>query len=342
MIRLIRPSLAALSIFVLLTTAAPWVRGDEVVFKNGDRLTGTVQSYDGSKLTVETQVAGKVTVDLKAVKSFTAKGPLDIMLSNGATVRGTIAKAPDGQILVMPEGAPPRVVPFADLSKFNPPVKWTGSLTVGGLIARGNTNTETLNIAAHAERRSLSDRIILDSGYIYARQHNPGSKGMQVIANNVFASGEYDYFFTRKFYGYGSVLAAHDTIAGIDLRLAPGVGVGYQWIDTPALNINTEAGAGWLYRKYANDGEQSSANARAAYHIKVKFNERVTGFHDFEYLPGLDRIDNYFFNTDAGIRSSITDHMFTEFKTYYQYDSKPAPGKGPSDLRFILGVGWNF
>ena len=65
-------------------------------------------------------------------------------------------------------------------------------------------------------------------------------------------------------------------------------------------------------------------------------------FHDFEYLPGLDSINNYFFDTDAGIRADITEKMFTEFKVQYQYDSRPAPGRGSNDIRYILGVGWSF
>jgi hypothetical protein len=56
----------------------------------------------------------------------------------------------------------------------------------------------------------------------------------------------------------------------------------------------------------------------------------------------LDRLSNYYFNTDFGIRADITKTFFTQFKVEYRYDSQPAPGRGSNDLRYILGVGVNF
>jgi putative salt-induced outer membrane protein YdiY len=332
----------SVSLILFLAIFAPAVlRADEVLFKNGDRLVGTVTDFDGTKLTIDTKVAGKVTVDMKDVKTFSSSSPLELMLNNGKMVRGTIAEGPDGQVSVAQANEAAQLVPLSDLEKLSPPVKWTGTVTIGGLIARGNTETDSLNALGHAERRTFNDRIILDGGYIFGTQKVPGGSWHET-ANDLYGSAEYDYFFSKKFYGYGNIRADHDTIAGIDLRLAPGVGAGYQWFEKPSFNFNTEGGAGWLYRQYAHDGEDSAASARAAYHLKVKFNDKVSGFHDFEYLPGLNNINNYFFDTDAGIRATVTGHFFTEFSVYYQYDSRPAPGKGPNDIRFILGVGWNF
>lgn len=330
------------TVLLPVVPSATSARADEVFFKNGDRLSGTIETYDGAKLSISSTVAGKVSVELKDVKTFSTDHPVDVTLSDGTTVHRQISAGPDGQIALVPPAGAPSTVPLASVSKINLPVKWTGSITIGGLIARGNTNTDSFNAAAHAERRTEQDRIILDGGYLFGREHIKGIPGKHETANDLFGTGEYDYFFTKKFYGYGNVRAEHDTIAGLALRLSPGVGVGYQWFETPALNFNTEGGAGLLYRKYSHDGDMTSATARLAYHLKVKFNDRVTGFHNFEYLPGLDQIGDYFFDTDAGIRASISERMFTEFKLDYRYDSRPAPGRGSSDIRYILGVGWNF
>ena len=329
-------------LFLFLVILAPALaRADEVLFKNGDRLVGTVTDFDGTKLTIDTKVAGKVTVNMKDVKTFSSSSPLELMLSNGTMVHGTVAEGPDGEVSVVQANQAAQLVPLTEVEKVSPPVKWTGTVTIGGLVARGNTETNSLNALGHAERRTFKDRIILDGGYIFGTQKVPGGSWNET-ANDLYGSIAYNYFFSRKLYGYASARADHDTIAGIDLRFAPGVGAGYQWVDKPEFGFNTEGGAGWLYRKYAHDGEDSAASARAAYHLKVKFNEKLSGFHDFEYLPGLNNINNYFFDTDAGIRDTITAHFFAEFSVYYQYDSRPAPGKGPNDIRFILGVGWTF
>ena len=47
-------------------------------------------------------------------------------------------------------------------------------------------------------------------------------------------------------------------------------------------------------------------------------------------------------DTDAGIHAKLTDRLFTEFKIEYRHDERPAPGAQKDDLRYTLGVGWNF
>ena len=39
------------------------LRADEVIFNNGDKLTGKVLSADGGKLKVKSDIAGKITTD---------------------------------------------------------------------------------------------------------------------------------------------------------------------------------------------------------------------------------------------------------------------------------------
>src|SRR3954468_6905025 len=56
-----------------LVTAA---HADEILFNNGDRLTGTSVTADGGKITIKTAVAGEVKVDMKDVKTFTTDAPI--------------------------------------------------------------------------------------------------------------------------------------------------------------------------------------------------------------------------------------------------------------------------
>ena len=343
-----RISFFALSMLFCIGVVAssPSVRADEVVFKNGDRLTGKITTEDGTKLTIDAKSVGKITVDMKNVRTFSTDEPIDVVLADGTTIHEKVKGGPDGQIALVPAGAAagaaPRVVPLSQIKKVNPPpVRWTGSVLVGGTLTRGNTDTDSFNASVDLLRRTDTDRITLGASYLFARQRVPGD-GKHETVDDLLGKGAYDYFFTPKFYGYANVEAEHDVIAGLTLRLAPGVGAGYQWVDTPQMGFNTEAGAGVLYRKYAHDGDRVSASARLAYHFKAKLNDKLSLFNDAEYLPGLDTINDYYFDTQAGVRASISEKMFTEFKVDYRYDARPAPGRGPNDVRYILGVGWNF
>lgn len=337
--RVLSTSVLVLAGLALLSTA----RADEIVFRNGDRLTGKIETYDGDKLTISGTPAGKVTVSLKDVRTFSTTGEIDVVTADGSVLHRRVLAGPAGQIGLAPgAGVAAQEIPIASIKKINPPpVRWTGNVVLGGTLTRGNTNTDNFNASAHVERKSDQDRITVDAAYLYGREHVVGA-GTHETENDWFVEGKYDYFLNPRLYAYADARAERDVIANLSLRLTPGVGAGYQWFDTPKFKFNTEGGASWLYRDYSNDGTQDSVSLRLAYHLTAKPNDKVTIFHDMEYFPGLDELPDYFFDTDAGIRTTLTDKMFAEFKIDYRYDSRPAPGRGPNDVRYILGVGVNF
>lgn len=70
---------------------------DEVLFNNGDRLTGKVVSVEGGKLKIKTTVAGEVTVDLANVKTFSTDEPIELLV-DGKTLRAKVSKGADGTV----------------------------------------------------------------------------------------------------------------------------------------------------------------------------------------------------------------------------------------------------
>src|SRR5262245_59010322 len=62
--------------------AASAANGDEVVFKNGDTITGKIDTYDGTKLSIKTGTA-KYDIELKNVRSFSTDEPIEVVLKDG-------------------------------------------------------------------------------------------------------------------------------------------------------------------------------------------------------------------------------------------------------------------
>jgi putative salt-induced outer membrane protein YdiY len=323
---------------LLLACALPAL-GGEVRFKNGDRLTGKVTEAADGKLKVSTAVAGDVTVDLKDVETFSTDEPIEIRLDDGTVVKGRVEAAGEAGTVTAEAGP----VALARVKTINPKLgRWTGSVVVGGLLNRGNSDTESLNVAVDAQRRGEDDRLSAAGGYVYSRQTDPATNNSSTAADAWFAAGKYDYFFTEKFYGLVSLRGDHDRIANLTLRLTPSVGVGYQWVEQPDLNFATEAGLAWVFEDYDTGNDDDHVAARLAYHFDKKFNERVAFLHNLEYLPSLEDGADFNLNADAGVRASLTKTMFTEFKFEWRYDATPAPDAHKNDLRYMLGVGWTF
>jgi hypothetical protein len=94
---------------ILVGTAA----ADEVLFLNGDRLTGKIVGAAGGKLTIKTESVGEVTVDLAKVKTFSTDDPV-VIKAGDATLKSTVTGGRDGTVQIVPlPGAPPQVIGWA-------------------------------------------------------------------------------------------------------------------------------------------------------------------------------------------------------------------------------------
>jgi putative salt-induced outer membrane protein YdiY len=336
-------------------------RGDEVLFNNGDRLTGTVLSADGGKLKIKTKVAGEVTVKLEDVKTFTTDEPIEVRTKSGQVMTGVATTQPAeeaaGTVAIAPsaaEGAPTTTpaIPLADIKYLNFNQKWTGSLVAGALFARvvagalfarGNTYADQANIGFDAQRRTIDDRLTFTGQYNFGRERNPDTGDKTTSVDNFYLTGKYDYFLTEKFYLYGGIRYEHDRIALLDERVIPGIGVGYQWFETPDFKFDTEVGLAYVHEKFENGDTNDAMSGRLAYHLKKSFSDdKFQLFHDLEFYPSLERIDDFLVITDVGARATITEKMFAEYKIEYRYDATPAEGQDHTDLRHIIGVGWKF
>lgn len=320
------------------------VSGDEILFKSGDRLTGTVKSVAGGKMVFDSAVAGTVTLKMDSIKTFSTEKAIEIVQTNGTVVVQKVGMGAEGQVTVLADAAQPQTMPFTEIATINPEKpKWTGAIVAGAALTRGNTKSSTANIGAEATRRGERDRIYLAAGYLFANQRDNDTRKNSTSADNWFFKGKYDYFFTQKFFGYANLKYEKDRIAELDMRLAPGAGAGYQWIENSKLNFFTEAGLSYVQEKYTNpDDTRSYMAGRGAYHVNFALNDYVKGFHNLEVIPNIEDVQAVLVYTDVGLRAAMTERLFLEGKAQMTFNSQPADHREKKDMRYILGIGWTF
>jgi putative salt-induced outer membrane protein YdiY len=331
--------------------------GDEIIFKNGDRLTGKITGADGGKVTIDTSLAGSLSVPMDQIKTFSTDAPLTLKLRDGSIVNDQITAAgTDGAITTKGVGpVKSQTVALIDIDKINPPpVKWSGSIAVGGIVTRGNSKSQSLNTNVDAVRRGEDDRISFDAGYFFSRQKDKATGQKSTTTDNWFIAGKYDYFFSKKLYGYAMAKVERDRIANLDLRFSPGGGLGYQWVESADLNFRTEAGISWVYQTHRipatatvaqhNESDDHVA-ARLAYHVDKVLTQTLKAYHNLEFFPSLENGNDFTVNSDVGLRAARYKNMFAELKAEWKYDSNPAmtvPKTYKNDFRYILNVGWTF
>src|SRR5580765_1662604 len=141
-----KSALRAIVAFAFCVALAGSAFADQIVFKNGDRITGKIVSMDEGKIEIKSAVAGTVKVDLKDVSTFSTDGPIEIHLNDGTVLKQPVAADKEGSIAAGGADMKPQSISLAAMKSINPPNgTWTGSVTVGASLARGNTDSESVN-----------------------------------------------------------------------------------------------------------------------------------------------------------------------------------------------------
>ena len=84
------------SIIVAACVVAVWgsvASGDVVVLKNGDRVSGKIETLADGKLRVKSDLMGAVTVDLANVQTFSSDEPITLLFKDGTIVHQKVASA---------------------------------------------------------------------------------------------------------------------------------------------------------------------------------------------------------------------------------------------------------
>jgi putative salt-induced outer membrane protein YdiY len=320
----------------------------EVVFKNGDRITGEVTELGDGKLKIKSAVAGEIVVSLADVATFSTDKPIEIKLKDGSVVNQQVSKSETaGAIQTAPSasGVPAGQLTLDQVATINEPkavTKWTGNIRGGAIFARGNSDTDAFNLAAEAVRRTVDDRFSLTGQYLFGRQKDADTGAKTTSTDNWFVQGKYDYFLTKQWYLYGVAKFERDNISNLNLRATPGVGVGYQWFEGPKANFRTEAGVGITYEDFEGQDSETFLSGRLAYAYDRVIVENVKFIHNLEYRPSFEDLGNYIIEADAGVRVKLTDAFFTDFKIEWKHTAEPGPDSSSDDLRYILSFGWVF
>lgn len=323
-----------------LVTVRP-AAGDEVLFLNGDRLSGTIVNATGGKLKIKTEGAGEVTVDLTKVRTFSTDQPVRVGIGENPPLTSGVGAGPDRQVQA---GEPPHPVAIAQITSINePPPAWTGSIAVDGLLTSGNSETAQFGARAGLSKRWPSDRLTFGAEYSFGRQRDPDTRDTSTTVDYAMGLGKYDHFFSKKFYGYLGTKVERDGVAELEVRLAPGTGVGYQWFERPTFNLSTEAGLVWVYENYKTTGTREFFGPRLAYSVDWTPIQPLTLYHKLEYIPSFEDFrGDYLLNVDAGARVALWRGFFAELRYELRYDSTPAAGRDTTDARYIFGGGWSF
>ncbi len=343
--------------FAALAICAFAAQADEVILKNGDKITGTVLNKSGSVLEVKTDYAEKVVIKWDAIETLNSSVPMTVTLKDKQELTGLAGAGQNGTMTVKSNGVyDSQPIPLSEVEEINKKF-FTGSANFGGGLSGGNTERQNYHADAGVVVRSRDDKVTLGGQYNYGDNTDVTTKETTLNARNWQLYGTYAHYFTPQWYGYAHGLFTNDRMQDIQLRSAFGVGAGYQFFASEDLNLSLEAGPDYVSTNFYDTAFDCSkyliTNPLACAPIKdtsgiagrwsvnydqFVWNRAVQLFHTHEGLVA----DALFIRSRTGFRVPIWNGIQFTNEIQVDYFSKPAPGKESVDTRYLFSIGYGW
>jgi putative salt-induced outer membrane protein len=212
---------------------------------------------------------------------------------------------------------------------------WQSSLSLGLSLARGNKDAVQFNGRIETRRKSATSEWLLGLDGSYGE--DSGVKNYELL----HGYGQFNHYFNPRFYGFLRLDGLHDGIKDIDYRCTASPGLGYFVLSETNLTLALEAGPSLVWERQGGNENLYSA-LRVAERLEYKMTTTTRVWQGAEFVPELDKPENFIVNAEIGIETAITKGL--NLRVYLQdyYVNEPAASIKNNDLRLISGISYKF
>jgi hypothetical protein len=157
----------ALPLFLALGSSSLFA--DQVTFRNGDRLTGSIVKSDAATLVIKTTVAGEISVSWPEIQGLRSETPLYVGLADGKTVVGKVTiregrlevvsdagavEAPKERVAALRNDA--EQLAYERSQRKNLFYGWDGSVDAGFDLTSGNSDIRNFRFAFEPRAKPIA------------------------------------------------------------------------------------------------------------------------------------------------------------------------------------------
>ena len=332
-------------------------RADQVVLKNGDRITGTIVKSDGKTMVVKTDWAGELNVEWAAVDAIRSSEPLHLELKNGQIVSGEVSTEdgrfhvttsasgevpePRDQVVAIRNGEEQAAhdrLQHPGLMDF-----WSGLLDTGLSLTRGNSQLLSFNLAGKLARVVPKDKLTMYTTAIYATDNTTPPE--RTTANAILGGARFEYNLKPRFFVYGLADFMYDQFQHLDLRSVLGGGAGYHAIKTKNTALDVFAGGDYDQENFSPNPPlvltsltRKTAEVMAGETLSWSLNSRFSVNETFTAFPNLSNTGQYRFQFDGSGATKLKNWLSWQVTFSDRYLSDPLPGIKTNDAILSTGL----
>jgi Protein of unknown function, DUF481 len=362
--RLLRLAACAAALFVFAAAAS----AAELVFANGDRLTGKVIKREHGKITFHSDILGDLVVPANQV----------------TVVKSPAAPVPPASLAGLPPSPPPPVAAPAEpawknwlpgwigswwpgwignlwpgwigqpLLVLRPVVThWSGKIEFGYANELTTTRSVTTTLRTQAERHIGPDDVTLKGLYLYGRSDGVPTTNQDEV-DLQWRHNLNDRLFTQTLTTYSS-----DKIRLINDDVEQTADVGYKLFATSRQTL--DVGGGLMGQYFDATGVQKGADylGHGFQDYTYKINGQYTLLEDasvqysperrgrFGFLPAattpvMGSTRNYDYKLDSTLQGKITERLSLNLHYDYEFDNAVLDPNARADQRISTTLGYGF
>ena len=341
--------------FALLVAlvVAPSLRADQVVLKNGDRLSGSIVTSDEKTLKLKSDFAGTVVIQWEAVQEISSSLPLYLGSKKGQVIVGPVTTT-EGKFVVQTKESGAVTLAKADVTSIRNKEEqeaqeseieslrhprltdlWAGTVDTGVALNRGNSESTTANLGLNAVRATTRDKVTFYSTSIFARSN---VKGQNTTTAQAISGGlRYDLNLSEKSFAFGTLEMFYDKFQDLDLRTVLGAGGGYHAINRKTTTFDLLAGADFN-REFFTTFNRSSAEVLVGESLTHKISPSTSFNETLFFHPNLNDTGEFRSTFNAGLVTQLSRLLSWQLTFADNYLSNPVPGKKTNDLLMTTGL----
>ncbi|PTY05124.1 hypothetical protein DB347_16750 [Opitutaceae bacterium EW11] len=332
----------------LAVLASSVLLGDIVETKNGARLIGKVQKMDGTTILLSTDYAGDIKVKQSDVTNVTTDSPMNVRLSSGTVLQGTLSNAGEGTLVitgadgtlntrvekVAATWAPGAIDPeVAALQR-----SWAYEVAIDITGKSGNKDQLGTSLSARATLKTKQDTLQFYTAY--DRQVADGNKS----ADQFKAGVDYQNNFSGRRSWYVRDEGGFDRVKDINLYNIAAAGLGYDFIKAPKHTLTGRAGFSYRYEGYKDPTTEDVNSAGLDLGLNHTYEtEKWSLINRISLVPTFEDFANYRLLHESFFEIPMADPDWKlRLGVANDFNSRPAPGLSKLDTTYFARLVLNW
>ena len=341
-------------LLVLLAFYSVVAFADQVVLKNGDRLSGDILKSDSKALVIKTEFAGEVTVQWSAIEEIHSTQSLHVEAKDAKPATGTVTTEGTDLVITTADNRTVTVPKEAVVDMRSPEQQtawersqhpgltqgWTGGANVGFALTAGNSETKNLALAFTADRKSVNDHVALYENSVYATNGTAGGVN-GTTANSIQSGIRYERNISARAFGFVSSDFQTDALQSLDLRSVFGAGFGYHAIKNDRSTLDLLAGANYTRENYTTL-KRNVAALTLGQELTHKLGKSTLLTQKLYVFPALNEGGEYRATFDFGTVTKISKWLGWQTAFGDIYVTNPPAVKKRNDITLTTGLNVTF